>query len=143
MPDGGLVSTIAIHGADSNRVVAGTHKGHIVSSKAALSTTAGTTWDVSRARAGWVTSVAFDPKNSSTIYATYGDFGGAHVYRSLDGGAAWEPIDGTGAGALPDIPAHCIVVDPDDSGRLYLGTDLGVFVSLDSGRQWFVEETGF
>jgi len=134
MPDGGLVSTIAINSADSNRVVAGTHKGHIVSWKTALSATAATTWDSSRARAGWVTSVAFDPKNSSTIYATYGNFGGAHVYRSLDGGAAWEPIDGAGSGALPDIPVHCIVVDPDDSGRLYLGTDLGVFISLDSGR---------
>ena len=143
MPDGGLVSTIAINGADSNRVVAGTHKGHIASSKAALGATAATTWDVARARAGWVTSVAFDPKNSSTIYATYGNFGGAHVYRSLDGGTAWESIDGTRAGALPDSPAHCIVVDPDDSGRLYLGTDLGVFVSLDGGRQWLVEETGF
>jgi hypothetical protein len=143
MPDGGLISTIAIDGSDSNHVVAGTHKGHIVSSRAALGATAATAWDASQARAGWVTSVAFDPKNSSTIYATYGNFGGAHVYRSLNGGLAWEPIDGTGGGALPDIPAHCIVVDPDDSGRLYLGTDLGVFVSLDGGRQWLVEETGF
>ena len=87
--------------------------------------------------------MAFEPTNRSTIYATYGNFGGAHVYRSLDGGATWENIDGSGSGALPDIPAHCIVVDADDPGRLYLGTDLGVFVSLDGGRRWLVEETGF
>jgi hypothetical protein len=37
---------------------------------------------------------------------------------------------------------HSIVVDPDDRPRLYLGTDLGVMVSIDSGRTW-TEETGF
>ena len=36
-----------------------------------------------------------------------------------------------------------VVVDPDDSERLYLGTDLGVMVSLDAGRTWLAEETGF
>ncbi len=33
--------------------------------------------------------------------------------------------------------------DPDDSQRLYLGTDLGVMVSIDGGRSWMTEETGF
>ena len=27
--------------------------------------------------------------------------------------------------------------------RLYLGTDLGVMVSIDGGRTWMSEETGF
>ena len=44
---------------------------------------------------------------------------------------------------MPDIPVHSIVVDPDDSQRLYLGTDLGVMVSIDGGRTWMTEETGF
>ena len=37
---------------------------------------------------------------------------------------------------LPDIPAHCILVDPADSSRLFLATDLGVFVSADGGLTW-------
>ena len=41
------------------------------------------------------------------------------------------------------VPVHAIVVDPDDSQRLYLGTDLGVMVSIDGGRTWMSEETGF
>jgi hypothetical protein len=77
------------------------------------------------------------------VYATYGNFGGAHVYRSTNGGATWTSIDGNGAAALPDIPVHCLVVDPNDSARIYLGTDLGVFVSVDGGVRWLVEETGF
>jgi hypothetical protein len=143
MPDGGLVSGIAIDPRDPDHVIAATNKGDIVSSRGALSATAATTWDVTRPRDGWLTSVAFDPRNTSIVYATYGNFGGPHVYRSTNAGSAWTSTDGAGARGLPDIPVHCIVVDPDDSSRLYLGTDLGVFVSLDSGVSWMVEETGF
>jgi photosystem II stability/assembly factor-like uncharacterized protein len=143
LPDGGLTSAIAIAPADSNRVVAGTHKGHVLWSADALQATADTVWSAARPREGWVTSVAFDPRNTNVVYATYGNFGGAHVYRSSDGGQNWQAIDGSGDTALPDIPVHSIVIDPDDTARLYLGTDLGVFVSIDGGQQWLVEETGF
>jgi photosystem II stability/assembly factor-like uncharacterized protein len=143
MPDGGLASAIAVAPGDPTRVIAGTSKGDIVSSRAALAATSATAWDVTRPRDGWITSVAFDPRNPSIVYATYGNFGGAHVYRSTNGGAAWSATDGAGARGLPDIPVHCLVVDPDNPSRLYLGTDLGVFVSLDAGSSWMVEETGF
>ena len=39
-------------------------------------------------------------------------------------------------------PGHGLVsiaVDPDDPQRLYLGTDLGVMVSIDGGRTWMTE----
>lgn len=146
LPDAGRASTIAVSPSDPNRVVAGTHKGDVLTTGAALASTVATAWTAARPRGGWVTSVAFDPKNTNTIYATYGNFGGKHVYRSADGGATWTSSDGPDgdpARALPDIPVHCVVVDPDDTSRLYLGTDVGVFVSLDGGATWMVEETGF
>ena len=143
MPDNGLASAIAVAPGDPNHVIAGTSKGDIVSSRDALAATSATAWGVTHPRDGWITSVAFDPRNTSIVYATYGNFGGAHVYRSANRGATWSAIDGGGAGRLPDIPVHCLVVDPDNPSRLYLGTDLGVFVSLDAGLNWMVEETGF
>jgi photosystem II stability/assembly factor-like uncharacterized protein len=124
-------------------VLAGTNKGHVVSSRGALETTAETEWSASRPREGWVTSVAFDPRNADIVYVTYGNFGASHVFKSTDGGNVWQALDGAGDLALPDIPVHSLVVDPDDSTRLYLGTDLGVFVSVDGGQRWMVEETGF
>ena len=90
-----------------------------------------------------MTSIAFDPLDDNVLYATYGNFGGAHVFRSIDNGATWRSLDGSGATGLPDIPVHSIVVDPDDRQRLYLGTDLGVMVSIDGGQTWMTEETGF
>ena len=38
---------------------------------------------------------------------------------------------------------HSIAIDPADPRRLYLGTDIGVFVSLDGGQHWAAEFTGF
>ncbi|HSP34922.1 MAG TPA: hypothetical protein VLU46_11450 [Thermoanaerobaculia bacterium] len=87
-------------------------------------------------RDGWVSSIALDPTNASTMYATYAGFGGAHVWRSVDRGATWNAIDGT---TLPDIPIHSIAVDPWRPTRLYLGTDLGVFATVDGGAHWTPE----
>lgn len=143
LPDGGLMSAVAVAPRDGNLVVVGTHKGDVLWSRQAGETSAQTTWARARPRAGWVTSVAFDPLRADTMYATYGNFGGPHVYRSRDGGLSWQVLDGAGEDALPDIPVHSLVVDPDDGARLYLGTDVGVFVSVDGGERWLVEETGF
>ncbi len=139
----GQVSAIAVAPGDSQSVIVGTTDGHIYRSDQALEAGATTEWVSSRPRQGFVTSLAFDPSRPGVIYATFAEFGGRHVWRSDDGGRAWEAIDGRGATAVPDIPVHSIVVDPDDSRRLYLGTDLGVMVSLDGGARWAVENAGF
>ncbi|MEK7833537.1 MAG: BACON domain-containing carbohydrate-binding protein, partial [Acidobacteriota bacterium] len=90
-----------------------------------------------------VSSLAFDPTNRDIAYATYTNFGNKHVWRTLNGGAQWQPIDGNGQGALPDIPVNCIIVDPTNPQRLYIGTDIGVYTSPDGGAIWAVENTGF
>ncbi len=128
---------------DSEQVLAGTTQGDVF--RTAIGRTAGaeTVWERSRPRAGWVSWLAFDPRDPDVVYATYARFGGRHVWKSEDGGVSWQPLDGSGDGHLPNIPVHALVVDPGDSRRLYLGTDLGVFVSLDGGASWAVENTGF
>jgi photosystem II stability/assembly factor-like uncharacterized protein len=143
LADGGKVSAIAVASADGDRVLAGTHLGTIYRTSQGVSAGAGTEWEGSRPRSGFVSSVTFDPADQAVAYATYAGFGDRHVWRTEDGGESWMPIDGSGAGALPDIPVHSIVVDPEHRERLYLGTDLGVFVSLDGGASWAVEITGF
>lgn len=143
MPDGGLVSALAVSPSSAQGVIGGTHKGDLFVIRNAGEPIAGVSMTTTRPRDGWVTSVAYDPRLETVLYATYGNFGGAHVFRSINGGADWESIDGRGANRIPDIPVHSIAVDPDDSQRLYLGTDVGVMVSTDGGQNWMVEETGF
>jgi sugar lactone lactonase YvrE len=139
----GKVTAIAVSPTDSNYALAGMSDGYLLLTNVALISGPQTVWNGSRPRGGYVSSVAFDPTNREIVYATYSTFGGAHVWRSVDGGANWSALDGSGVGALPDLPVHSIVIDPGNTSRLYIGTDLGVFVSQNGGASWAVENTGF
>jgi hypothetical protein len=143
--DGGFgsrVSAIAVASGNSNRILVGNRQG-IWRSGAALASTGTTAWAQVLPREGWVSRLAFDPNDSNVAYATYSTFGGVHVWKSADAGANWQPLDGEGEGALPDVPVHAIVVNPRNSRELYIGTDLGLFVSLDGGAHWAVENSGY
>ncbi len=143
LPGAGSASAIAVAPSDANYVLFGMDDGYIARSSSALTTTSATTWASVQPRSGYCSSVAFDPANRDIAYATYSTFGGSHVWKSTTAGASWVAIDGAGATGIPDIPVHSIVVDPTSSQRLYVGTDLGVFVSIDGGANWAVENTGF
>ena len=134
-----LVSAVAVQPGNGDVVIGGTSQGHLVRSDQATTASAATQWQITQPRQGFVSSIAFDPIDRNTVFATYAGFGGTHVWMSTDAGVSWAPRDST----LPDIPVHSLAVDPTRPNRLYLGTDLGVFVSLDRGLTWAVENTGF
>ena len=144
-PGIGSVSAQAVAPSDGsgNHVLVGMSDGYILRNGAALSATSTTSWDNVQPRSGYVDGLAYDPTDPNVAYAVYSTFGGTHVWKSIDGGASWTGIDGTGLGALPDIPVHSIVIDPTATSHLYIGTDLGVYVSLDGGATWSVENGAF
>lgn len=80
----------------------------------------------------YCTSVAFHPYLSDILLATFGGFGGPHLYRSVNGGLTWIPW---GSG-LPDVPVNAVVFDPYAPEQVYLGNDLGVWFSEDGGVSW-------
>jgi uncharacterized protein (TIGR03437 family) len=143
-----LISAIAIAPTDANMLIVGTTDGTLFRTSRILNFSptivfSSETEVSALPRTGFISWVAFDPTNKNIAYATYSTFGGAHVWRTINGGVSWTSIDGTGNTAVPDIPVHCIVVDPSNTARLYIGTDLGVFVSTDGGASWSLENTGF
>lgn len=147
---GGTVSSIAIAEADSNYVLAGTGRrfpsdvgGFIHRTNIGSTSNAATEWPAAQPRTGFVSWLAFDPNNANVAYAAYSTFGGTHVWKSTDAGASWAGIDGAGDTGIPDVPVHAIAVDSSNSQTLYVGTDIGVFVSLDGGATWARENTGF
>jgi hypothetical protein len=135
------VSAVAVS-HDGSRALAGNQQGIYRASNPAA-TNATTAWPSVSPRAGWVSSLRFHPGNRDIAYATYSTFGGNHVWKTTDAGASWSPIDGSGSGRLPDLPVHSLAIDPGNDQRLFVGTDMGVFASVDGGASWAVENTGF
>lgn len=139
---GHRISAIAVAPTNPNRFLIGNQVG-IYRSSTATNSTANTVWPSVTPRSGWVSSLGFDPVNANIAYATYSSFGGQHVWRSTDGGETWVAIDGSGSGRLPDVPVHSLVVDPNNRERLFIASDVGVFVSIDAGMSWASENAGF
>jgi len=83
--------------------------------------------------AGYISSVTVHPTNHSIVYVTFSSFGRLHLWKTTDAGVSWTSLDGTD---IPDIPAHSLFIDPNNTDHLYLGTDLGVLYSGDGGGNW-------
>jgi hypothetical protein len=59
---------------------------------------------ISQIRYIWVQSCCVNPTWAAPRgNATYGNFGGAHVFRSIDNGETWHNLDGSGSNGLPDV----------------------------------------
>ncbi|MGH7594782.1 MAG: FlgD immunoglobulin-like domain containing protein [bacterium] len=78
------------------------------------------------------TDLAVNPNDDRNVYITYSGFGTSHVFKSNSGGDTWQNI---GIG-LPDVPTNAVIVDPLFPSHVYVGTDLGVYVSTDGGNTW-------
>ena len=151
------IASWAIAPSDPNRVYVGvqnlgtTTSGRIFTTATATTLTTPSTalpppgpgWSSAQPRQGYVSSVAVDPVNPLIAYATYSTYNFGiqvgHVFKTINGGGAWTRIDLT----LPDMPVHSVVVHPTLPDTLYIGTDLGVFVTTDGGVNWMRENTGF
>ncbi|MEE8469036.1 MAG: hypothetical protein V3T22_11295, partial [Planctomycetota bacterium] len=86
--------------------------------------------------AWWVSRVELSRHDPDTSYVTFtgyreDDFR-AFVYRSTDGYKTWESI----SGGLPEESVNVIREDPLRSNVLYVGTEFGAYVSVDSGANW-------
>jgi photosystem II stability/assembly factor-like uncharacterized protein len=74
--------------------------------------------------------------DEATVYLTLNgrrddDFND-YIYKSTDYGKTWTDISGN----IPGGPVNVIREDPKKSSVLYVGTDLGVYVTLDGGKAW-------
>ncbi|MDX1419159.1 MAG: glycosyl hydrolase, partial [Rubricoccaceae bacterium] len=81
----------------------------------------------------WVSRVEASHHEMGRVYVTlngyrWDDFA-AYLYRSDDYGATWERLGSD----LPAEPINVMLEDPDNADVLYVGTDHGLYVSLDGG----------
>jgi photosystem II stability/assembly factor-like uncharacterized protein len=76
--------------------------------------------------------VAVDPVDDRIAYVAASGFDSGHVFKTTNGGTSWTDV----TGSLPDAPTSAVIVDPLSPGDVYVGNDVGVFVSRDGGATW-------
>jgi hypothetical protein len=133
--DGAPVSTIAISPQNDNVRVVGLANGQVF----VTTTGSSTLTDITGALpAAYVARAVIDPNNSNIAYVTLDDYGlnaGEHVWKTTNLSSPTPTWSASGSG-IPDVPVNSFVVDPNDSGFLYAGTDIGVYHSSDGGATW-------
>ena len=143
---GGRITAIAVDPTDGNRLFAAAAEGGIL-----RSTDGGQHWtpvfdDAPSIAMG---AVALAPSNPDRVYAGTGEvnpgggstaYGGAGLFRSLDGGDTWTCIGLEQSGSIGRI---CI--DPSDPDRIFAAAmgylwednpERGVYRTLDGGQTW-------
>ncbi len=83
----------------------------------------------------YISDISPLPANSATIIVVMGGFNTGHVWQGVvptTGAATWTNISGN----LPDIPVNALVVHPTTSGRMFIGSDVGVFETTNGGTNW-------
>jgi hypothetical protein len=87
-----------------------------------------------------ISSVAMDKSDATGKTAYVGIMGfstqsypTSHVWKTANAGASWT--DWSGGTGLPDAPVNALLVD-SQTGLVYAGTDVGVFVSSTATASW-------
>jgi photosystem II stability/assembly factor-like uncharacterized protein len=84
----------------------------------------------------WVSEVIASIHKKERVYAVLNGYRNDNfmpiVVRSDDYGATWVAI----IGGLPEEPCNALIEDPENPDLLYLGTDAGVYFTLDQGQNW-------
>ncbi len=132
------ISAVTIAKGNSNVIYIGCASGIIQ-----VTTNGGSTWtkgDINNNLPNaYCTRIAIDPINSSIAYVTYSGFlSGKKIFKTTNYGQTWTSISSN----LPNLPVNCIVVNPDNTNNIYVGTDLGVFSTEDSGTSWAQDNNG-
>ncbi|WP_395681025.1 WD40/YVTN/BNR-like repeat-containing protein [Dokdonella sp.] len=85
----------------------------------------------------WVQASGFDPGSALVAFDrhTFGDMA-PYVYQTRDYGRSWTALLAPKADKGVRGYAHVIKEDPHKQGLLYLGTEFGLWISPDGGREW-------
>ena len=150
----GRVNVIAVDPVDTTIAYLGSDGGGVWKTTNCCS--AGTTWSLTTDLPNIVNAaigdIVIDPNNHNTVYAGTGDlrygsfsFGSAGLLKSTDAGASWSvlgetefsPLYAPSAGGFPQYQAiGKVVVDPNNSNTLAVGTKTGIYFSYNAGSSW-------
>ncbi len=86
---------------------------------------------------GYVSALAFDPRQSGTLYVAFARFSGGpggHLFRGTGVGTGtpvWSDVS-----PPSDVPHNALAIDALQPEHLFVGTDDGLWSSADGGLTW-------
>lgn len=90
----------------------------------------------------FITWIGVDPNDANHVLVSVGGYtDGRKIFETFNANSAtpdWENISRN----LPNVPINVVLIDSDGSNTIYLGTDIGVFVTNDNRVNWFMYTNG-
>lgn len=97
-----------------------------------FTTNGGQTWQTGSGLGGFISDIEVDPTDPKRIWITYGAYNGGVKVAEVNNGTA---TNATGVG-LPNIPINSVLYVEGSPKRLFLGTDVGVYVTEIGSNVW-------
>ncbi len=106
---------------------------------------------------GAVSNIATHPSDPNTAYLLFSYAYYPKVFRTTDLGQTWEDItgfnqvDGEGnvtygadfsSNGFPNVAVNSLLVMPFDENEIWVGTEIGLFISYDNGATWAIADNG-
>jgi photosystem II stability/assembly factor-like uncharacterized protein len=127
----GQISAIGVSPVDHDVIYVGSNRGSYL-----VSRDGGENWSDYTLTSGlpnrYIADFAPSLREANVCYAVVGGFFSGHVYKTTDYGVTWTNVSSN----LPDIPVNAVSLHPDEENVIFIGTDLGVFVTVDGGASW-------
>ena len=132
------IITIAPSPRDEQVIWVGTDDGNVQ-----LTRDGGKTWNNLSSRlpgfrkGSWIPQIEVSPMNKGEAFVVVNDYRRnnwqPYLYHTSDYGQTWKRIADAN-----NIHGHCLAVvqDPVEENLLFLGTEFGLYVSIDKGRTW-------
>lgn len=96
------------------------------------STNGGSAWNAVFNKSSWITGIAIDPNNAHRVFVTLSGYTQSDRVIEI-AGTQIKNITYN----LPNVPANTIIVQKNSSGRIFIGTDIGVMIKADDfSEEW-------
>lgn len=120
------VTAMAINRGSPQTMLIGTATGQV-----GLSRDGGVLWAIGTLVSRAVSDVAYDPNDPLRFLITWSGFSAPKVALSVNGGLNYTNISAN----LPDIPVNAVVFTPTRD-RFFIGSDVGVWETVNGGQSW-------
>ena len=98
---------------------------------------------------GALSNILTHPTQPETAYMLFSFSDYPKIFRTEDLGQTWEDISGFGLegssnsnNGFPNVAVNTLTVMPFDTDQIWVGTEIGLFISTDNGVSWIYADNG-